>query len=118
MLLNGLLLNWIIFFRIESQYKICLSQLTQEIDIKKNYNFIELENGGNIKFEFGSPSDIWYKSCSDLLMSRFCSADYIMKSISGIKIRQVIRLTNRLLISRYEENLINEIDENDYMSNK
>jgi hypothetical protein len=33
---------------------------------------IELESGGNIKFTAGEPSlSSWYKSCSDLVNSRF-----------------------------------------------
>lgn len=33
---------------------------------------IELESGGNIKFTAGEPSlSSWYKSCSDLINSRF-----------------------------------------------
>lgn len=32
---------------------------------------IELQSGGNIKFTAGEPSLFWYKSCSDLVNSRF-----------------------------------------------
>ena len=37
---------------------------------------LELETGGNVRFEDGKPSDAWYKSCHDLVLSRFCVGDY------------------------------------------
>jgi len=103
---------------IDIQYDQCLDHIIQEIEVKKRYVFIELENGGNIKFEFSNYNDSWYKSCHELIMSRFCAADYVARSISGIKIRKVIRVTNRLLLAKYEENILNDIDEFDYINNK
>lgn len=103
---------------IDVQYDQCLNHIIQEIEVKKRYVFIELENGGNIKFEFSNYNDSWYKSCHDLIMSRFCAADYVSRSISGIKMRKVIRVTNRLLLSKYEENILKDVDEFDYINNK
>ena len=100
------------------QYDQCLNHIVQEIEVKKRYVFMELENGGNIKFEFSNYNDSWYKSCHELIMSRFCASDYVMRSISGIKLRKVIRVTNRLLLAKYEENILTDIDEFDYISNK
>ena len=51
-------------------------------------------------------------------MSRFCSQDYASKSINGIKIKKIIRITNRVLIAKYEEKLLAEVDEYDYLNNK
>ncbi len=51
-------------------------------------------------------------------MARFCSSDYVLKSINGIKIKKVIRVTNRVLLAKYEENVLYEIDENDYINNR
>ena len=78
---------------------------------------MELENGGNIRFEFGT-NETWYKSCCDLLMARFCTSDYILRSIIGIKVKKVMRVTNRILLAKYEENVLYEIDENDYINNR
>ena len=36
---------------------------------------VELESGGNIKFTPGDPSLSWYKSCCDLVHSRFSVAN-------------------------------------------
>ena len=103
---------------IDIQYEQCMNHIMQEIEVKKRYVLIELENGGNIKFEFSNYNDSWFKSCHELLMSRFCASDYILRSISGIKMRKVIRVTNRLLLAKYEENILADIDENDYINNK
>ena len=35
----------------------------------------ELESGGNIKFLPGDPSHSWYRSCVELLMSRFSASE-------------------------------------------
>ena len=43
---------------------------------------LELETGGNVRFEDGKPSDPWYKSCHDLVLSRFCVGDYQVHSFS------------------------------------
>ena len=43
---------------------------------------LELETGGNVRFEDGKPSDAWYKSCHDLVLSRFCVGDYQVYSFS------------------------------------
>lgn len=51
-------------------------------------------------------------------MSRFCSNDYLAKTINGIKIKKIIRITNRVLVARYEEKLLADVDENDYINNK
>lgn len=39
---------------------------------------LELETGGNVRFEDGKPTDPWYKSCHDLFLSRFCVGDYLV----------------------------------------
>ena len=39
---------------------------------------LELETGGNVRFEDGKPTDPWYKSCNDLVLSRFCVGDYLV----------------------------------------
>ena len=44
----------------------------------------ELETGGNIRFEEGKPSDKWYKSCIDLVQSKFSLEDMKDCGIKGI----------------------------------
>lgn len=51
-------------------------------------------------------------------MSRFCENDYSQYGICGVKIKNIIRVTNRYLLSKFEENLLAEVDELDYINNK
>ncbi|XP_071079047.1 leucine-rich repeat-containing protein 9-like [Haliotis cracherodii] len=74
---------------------------------------IELETGGNVRFEEGSPTDIWFSSCHDLVLSRFCAADYREQGIMGIKLHRIIRVRNRMLRARFDEKLANFTDEKD-----
>ena len=52
------------------------------------------------------------------MMSRFCVTDYIKKSINSIKISKILKITNRALLANFEESLLNDVDENDYINNK
>ncbi len=95
-----------------------ISTINSNFETLKQYNLIELENCGNIKFDYGSQIDGWYKSCYDLVMSRFCENDYSQYDVCAIKIKNIIRVTNRYLLSKFEENLLAEVDELDYINNK
>ena len=65
----------------------------------------ELETGGNIRFEEGKPSDKWYKSCSDLIKSRFQPQLMNEFGIENINIARVTRIHNRFLRNQYEEKI-------------
>ncbi|XP_015750493.1 PREDICTED: leucine-rich repeat-containing protein 9-like [Acropora digitifera] len=66
---------------------------------------LELETGGNVRFEDGKPTDPWYKSCQELVLSRFCVDDYMGCGISGIKIHRITRVHNRILRMRFDNKL-------------
>lgn len=51
------------FFRIESFYAEAGDRIRKSADVIVNRMLIELESGGNVRFEEGSPSDIWYGIC-------------------------------------------------------
>ncbi|ESO85655.1 hypothetical protein LOTGIDRAFT_210857 [Lottia gigantea] len=80
--------------RIKEQSERLISRLT-----------IELETGGNVRFEDGTPSDVWFSSCHDLVLSRFCSADYRDRGIMGIKIHRIIRIHHRMLRTKFDNKL-------------
>ncbi|XP_078672195.1 leucine-rich repeat-containing protein 9-like isoform X1 [Branchiostoma floridae x Branchiostoma belcheri] len=65
----------------------------------------ELETGGNVRFEDGRSTDVWFNSCHDLILSRFCAGDYKGQGILGIKIHRITRVHNRILRTRFEEKL-------------
>nr|XP_022332451.1 leucine-rich repeat-containing protein 9-like isoform X3 [Crassostrea virginica] len=71
---------------------------------------IELESGGNVRFEEGNTSDVWFSSCHDLVLSRFCATDYREQGIAGIKIHRILRVHNRMLRKRFDDKLTGIVD--------
>ncbi|KAL3693463.1 hypothetical protein R1sor_007114 [Riccia sorocarpa] len=63
---------------------------------------VELDSGGNIRMEIGNPKDVWYKSCLELVMSRFFSEDYAPLGITGVTVHNVTRIHNRFLQDQFE----------------
>mmetsp|Transcript_46192 Transcript_46192/g.90974 ORF Transcript_46192/g.90974 Transcript_46192/m.90974 type:complete len:1578 (-) Transcript_46192:107-4840(-) len=69
---------------------------------------VELERGGNIRFEDGQPHDSWYQSCDHFLKSHFGSKDHYAKfGITDIRVRRVTKVHNRYLRNRFEGKLEN-----------
>lgn len=71
---------------------------------------IELESGGNVRFEEGTTSDVWFSSCHDLVLSRFCATDYKEHGIAGLKIHRILRVHNRMLRKRFDDKLTGIVD--------
>ncbi|KAK9829835.1 hypothetical protein WJX72_008166 [[Myrmecia] bisecta] len=65
---------------------------------------VELETGGNIRFEEGKPGDSWYQSCLELLAARFVAADMppALRNTT-LRVTGVTRIHNRALRQRFEE---------------
>lgn len=78
----------------------------QAADTLINRLVVELETGGNVRFEEGSSTDLWFSSCYDLVMSRFCASDFKSHNIIGVKIHRIIRIHNRILRSRFDKKLL------------
>ncbi|XP_033624638.1 leucine-rich repeat-containing protein 9-like [Asterias rubens] len=87
---------------------------TTEVTIKRL--LAELESGGNVRFEEGQSSDLWFSSCHDLILSRFCAADYKVHDILGIKIHRITRVHNRMLRYRFDNKLVAVTEEEDTSS--
>ena len=64
-------------------------------------------------FNFSITGFFRFTSCHDLVLSRFCAADYREHGIVGIKIRRIIRVHNRILRSRFDEKLLSIVDDAD-----
>ena len=77
---------------------------------KDNINrlVIELETGGNIRYEEGKPTDNWHASCADLVASRYQSYTNVK-----LKVTRVSRLHNKYLRNRFEDKLENLVDISD-----
>ncbi|XP_053406324.1 leucine-rich repeat-containing protein 9-like isoform X5 [Mercenaria mercenaria] len=106
---------------IEAFYTETVTRFRESANTLVNRMVVELESGGNVRFEEGSPSDLWFTSCHDLLLSRFCAADFREHGIVGIKVRRIIRLHNRTLRHRFDERLMSIVDDADgeyYISNR
>ena len=54
-----------------------------------------------------------FSSCHDLVLSRFCSADYKNQGIVGVTIHQIIRVHNRILRNRFDDELAAQIEDED-----
>ena len=68
--------------RIEQCHQESCDQVNSVSEMTVQRLLLELETGGNVRFEDGKPSDPWYKSCHDLVLSRFCVGDYQVYSFS------------------------------------
>lgn len=71
---------------------------------------VELETGGNIRLEDGKPSDVWYSSCVDLVLSRFVRKEYAPYGIDGLRVTRVTRIHNRQLRNLFEEALESQVN--------
>eukprot|EP01012_Entosiphon_sulcatum_P022397 TRINITY_DN2733_c0_g1_i1.p1 TRINITY_DN2733_c0_g1~~TRINITY_DN2733_c0_g1_i1.p1 ORF type:complete len:1527 (-),score=315.85 TRINITY_DN2733_c0_g1_i1:41-4621(-) len=74
---------------------------------------VELQTGGNIRLEEGKPTDVWHKSCVDLVRTRFFPVDYEQFGIKDIKVTKVTRIHNRFLRNRFEDRLETLVDTSD-----
>ena len=68
--------------RIDQCHQESCDQVNSVSEMTVQRLLLELETGGNVRFEDGKPSDPWYKSCHDLVLSRFCVGDYQVYSFS------------------------------------
>ncbi|KAM4013887.1 leucine-rich repeat-containing protein 9 isoform 2-T5 [Anomaloglossus baeobatrachus] len=85
----------------------------RSFDLLAQFLQTELETVGNVRFEEGAPSDSWFKSCYDLILSRFCASNFKTLGITGVKINRVVRVHNRILRFRFEEKLQDYLDTED-----
>uniref|UniRef100_A0A8C4XE44 Leucine rich repeat containing 9 n=1 Tax=Erpetoichthys calabaricus TaxID=27687 RepID=A0A8C4XE44_ERPCA len=89
--------------RIEKCFQKELQRTTEFSEIMEQFLLMELETVGNIRFEEGCPSDVWFNSCYDLILSRFCASDFQTYQITGVKILRIVKVHNQMLKLRFEE---------------
>jgi len=70
----------------------------------------ELETGGNIRFEEGKASDKWYKSCTELMKTRYNPEHLKEFGEFNINVTRVTKIHNRYLRNLFEEKLEQLID--------
>ncbi|XP_061469286.1 leucine-rich repeat-containing protein 9 isoform X2 [Rhineura floridana] len=99
--------------RVETIYQVEVKKKKKASNLAVQFLLTELETVGNTRFEEGSPSDTWFNSCYELILSRFCAWDFKAYGITGVKVNRVIRLHNRILRLRFEEKFQFFLDKED-----
>ncbi|XP_044128325.1 leucine-rich repeat-containing protein 9 [Bufo gargarizans] len=98
---------------IDTLHKKEVARMEQSFDLSAQFLQTELETVGNVRFEEGTPSDSWFKSCYDLILSRSCASNIKTLGITGVKINRIVRVHNRILRFRFEERLQDHLDDED-----
>ncbi|XP_077999840.1 leucine-rich repeat-containing protein 9-like isoform X2 [Glandiceps talaboti] len=97
----------------EKCYGESVARIRQVSDMTVRRLLTELETGGNVRFEDGRSADVWFTSCHDLILSRFCAADYKDYGVLGIKIHRITRVHNRILRFKFDDKLAGYVDKED-----
>ncbi|XP_018417573.1 PREDICTED: leucine-rich repeat-containing protein 9-like [Nanorana parkeri] len=95
-----------------------VARTKESFDLLVQFLQTELETVGNVRFEEGAPSDTWFKSCYDLILSRFCALNFKTFGISGVKINRIVRVHNRILRSKFEDRVQDYLDGEDSTANE
>ncbi|XP_006516440.1 leucine-rich repeat-containing protein 9 isoform X3 [Mus musculus] len=88
---------------IEAIYRTEVKQKKKTHGLLTPFLLTELETVGNIHFEEGTQADDWFNSCCELILSRFCTWDFRAYGITGVKVKRVIKVNNRILRLKFEE---------------
>ncbi|XP_039096685.1 leucine-rich repeat-containing protein 9 [Hyaena hyaena] len=88
---------------IEAVYRVEVKQKKKSHGLLIPLLLTELETVGNIHFEEGTRSDDWFNSCYELILSRFCTWDFRPYGITGLKVKRIIKVNNRILRLKFEE---------------
>ncbi|XP_048340618.1 leucine-rich repeat-containing protein 9 [Sphaerodactylus townsendi] len=106
---------------VEAVYQLEVKKQKKASKLAVQFLLTELETVGNTRFEEGSPSDSWFNSCYDLILSRFCTWDFKPYGITAVKVNRVIRVHNRILRQKFEEKFQSFLEEeelNDSTNNR
>uniref|UniRef100_A0A452UDS9 Leucine-rich repeat-containing protein 9 n=1 Tax=Ursus maritimus TaxID=29073 RepID=A0A452UDS9_URSMA len=98
---------------IEAIYRVEVKQKKKSHGLLIPFLLIELETVGNIHFEEGTRYDDWFNSCYELILSRFCTWDFRTYGITGVKVKRVIKVNNRILRLKFEEKFQKFFDNED-----
>ncbi|XP_064342064.1 leucine-rich repeat-containing protein 9 isoform X1 [Camelus dromedarius] len=98
---------------IEATYRTEAKQKKKSHGLLIPLLLIELETVGNIHFEEGTRSDDWFNICYELILSRFCTWDFRTYGITGVKVKRVIKVNNRILRLKFEEKFQKFLDNED-----
>jgi len=95
--------HWVLFLcRIDTYHQQAVSLLTSLANTSVRRLVAELESGGNVRFEQGFPTDVWYTTCHDLILSRFCAWDYKVRRAMSLKLMPSIALQLLVMHGRWD----------------
>ncbi|KAM5241625.1 leucine-rich repeat-containing protein 9 isoform 3-T5 [Hipposideros larvatus] len=98
---------------IERVYQTEVKQKKKSHGLLIPFLLTELETVGNIHFEEGTQADDWFNSCYELILSRFCTWDFKTFGITGVQVKRVIKVNNRILRLKFENKLQKFLDNED-----
>jgi len=104
--LNKRISSWNYHIRDVDQYhEETVSILKHVVDTSKRRLLLELQSGGNIKFQPGNSESLWYQTCNDLVLSRFCAYDYKSYGITSVRVHGITKVYNRALKRKFDTNV-------------
>ncbi|KAM8780976.1 leucine-rich repeat-containing protein 9 [Rhynchonycteris naso] len=98
---------------IEATYRIEVKRRKKSRGFLIPFLLLELETVGNIHFQEGTQSDDWFNSCNELILSRFCTWDFRTYGITGVKVKRVVKVNNRILTQNFESKFRKFLDSED-----
>lgn len=90
---------------IEACYEHDLAQAINITNCTVEFLLMELGSLGNIRLDEGSPSDPWFSSCCELLLSSFSLSDYKIQGITGIRVDSAFRIFHRAMKRRFDDKI-------------
>ncbi|KAJ3012251.1 UNVERIFIED_CONTAM: Leucine-rich repeat-containing protein 9 [Siphonaria sp. JEL0065] len=81
-----------------------VTQITQQSDMAIRKLLIELETGGNVRFEDDQTNDSWFEICESLVKSMILRSNHASEN-KRIQIHRISKLHNRYLKNTFEANV-------------
>ncbi|XP_014670685.1 PREDICTED: leucine-rich repeat-containing protein 9-like, partial [Priapulus caudatus] len=89
------------------------AEIRRKCDIAIAKLSCEMQSGGNITFEDGTSNNPWYTVCEHFVSSRFNPDDFKPYGFNKLRVKNVTRVQNPLLISNFENHLHREVQDDD-----
>jgi len=104
--LNKRISSWNYHIRDVDQYhEETVNILKHVVNTSKKRLLLELQSGGNIRFQPGNSESLWYQTCNDLVLSRFCAYDYKSYGITSVRVHGITKVYNRALKRKFDINV-------------
>ena len=98
---------------IHDMYKSLSRKLCIFAEEETQRMLIELENGGNIRFDEATVNSPYFETCLELIQSRFTSPDFESFGFNNVRVIRISKLHNRCLRNQFEEAVEAEMEDAD-----